>query len=331
MDDREWGQLCDYVVSLYNVIDYQGVIRYYDDYENMLIESKIESHNRNSKLKVVVSDQKRHLFYNDNSVKKFSDFVGIVNAISFCPDDILLFQASPKLRRNFVDMELIKLSKKYTSTLSHYQKTLKDRNIALKQDVMDDNLIQIYTDQMVDDEIVIIQQRESFISNLMEYARKLYPFFSKEKEYIDAKYITFVDTSKDLKEKIVKSYENTILKDKKYKQTNIGIHRDDIQFLLNGEDVSEVASQGQKRSFLLALKLGLSQMVFEKTGQYPILLLDDVFSELDEFRKRELIRILPKQMQIFITTVEKIDLSWFKNRNVLFYEVENGFVKEVSQ
>ena len=140
-----------------------------------------------------------------------------------------------------------------------------------------------------------------------------------------------MDTSKDLKEKIVKSYENTILKDKKYKQTNIGIHRDDIQFLLNGEDVSEVASQGQKRSFLLALKLGLSQMVFEKTGQYPILLLDDVFSELDEFRKRELIRILPKQMQIFITTVEKIDLSWFKNRNVLFYEVENGFVKEVSQ
>ena len=81
-----------------------------------------------------------------------------------------------------------------------------------------------------------------------------------------------------------------------YHQTNLGIHKDDIQFLLNGSNINDVASQGQKRSFLLALKLGLAQIIYEKSHQYPILLLDDVFSELDDIRKKQLIQKLPLNM-----------------------------------
>ena len=98
-------------------------------------------------------------------------------------------------------------------------------------------------------------------------------------------------------------------------------------FELNGKPVCEVASQGQKRSFVLALKLGLAQIIYEKSGQYPILLLDDVFSELDDFRKQQLIEKLPKNMQIFITTTEKLNMQW--NREVRFYDIEQGRIKEV--
>ncbi|MDD7280473.1 DNA replication/repair protein RecF [Floccifex sp.] len=301
-----------------------------DSQDQMLVQAKIESNHSMSDLKVVVSNQKKHLFHNNNSIKKYSDFVGILNAISFCPDDIMLFSAPKKVRRNFIDMELIKLSKKYTFTLSRYNRTLKNRNMALKQNELDVDLIDVYTSQMIEDEVVIIKQRNSFINSLMAYANRLYPFFSREKEKMSANYITFVDID-NIEENIRKSYENTFDKDCLYKMTNVGIHRDDIQFLLNGKDINEVASQGQKRSYLLAMKLGLAQMVYEKTNQYPILLLDDVFSELDPYRKKELIHILPKNMQIFITTVEKVDASWFKNRSVQFYEVQNGMVKEVTQ
>lgn len=301
------------------------------DKDMMMIEAKASVKNNKEDLKIVVSNQKKHLFRYQNPIKKYSDFVGIINAILFCPDDISLFHQSPKIRRNFVDMELIKLSKTYTSTLSHYQSLLKSRNIVLKQDVVDDHLLDVYTAQMIEDEKVIILQRKKFIQELMNNAKNLYPFFSKEKEVIDAKYMTFVNDFSNLDEEIGKSYENSISKDKMYRQTNVGIHRDDILFLMNGKPVQEVASQGQKRSFLLALKLGLSKMIFDKTGEYPILLLDDVFSELDDHRKKELLNKLPLNMQIFITTTEKMDRNWFRNRNVCFVEIENGIVKEVSR
>ena len=287
----------------------------------------MESNHRREELKVIVDHQKKHLFRFQNPVKKYSDFIGIENAILFCPDDLSLFTSSPKNRRRFIEMELMKLSKTYTATLSSYQKMLKQRNQALKQNKIDDCLVQIYLDQMIEVQSVIIKQRNEFIHSLMDKARELYPFFSNEKENIEAKYVTFIDLDGDMKSHMKEAYGKTLDKEKKYHQTLIGIHRDDILFELNGKPVCEVASQGQKRSFVLALKLGLAQIIYEKSGQYPILLLDDVFSELDDFRKRQLIEKLPKDMQIFITTTEKLNMKW--NREVRFYDIEQGRIKEV--
>lgn len=102
-----------------------------------------------------------------------------------------------------------------------------------------------------------------------------------------------------------------------------------ISFLLNGRPIHEVGSQGQKRSFLLAMKLGLAQIIYEKTKQYPILLLDDVFSELDPMRQKQLIQHLPNSMQVFITSTEPIDKQWFHDRSVRFYHIEDGSLREV--
>ena len=297
--------------------------------ESLIIEAKVESHKQNEQLKVVVSHQKKHLFRFFDPVTKYSDFVGIVNAILFCPDDMMIFSQSPRFRRRFIDMELIKLSKTYTTTLSHYQKILKERNLALKQKEINEDLISIYTMQMIEDEKIILTQRKHFIEQLMIKAKEIYPFFSKQQEVISAKYETFISLDEDLDKKLNQAYAKSFIKDKMYHQTTLGIHKDDIQFLLNGTNINEVASQGQKRSFLLALKLGLAEIIYEKSHQYPILLLDDVFSELDDIRKKQLIERLPLNMQIFITTTELMKPEWFKSRPVKFYEIEKGSIKEV--
>ena len=303
----------------------QSLIQENKDY--FRIEASIENNQRTQNLSIILSEKKKHLFLYNNPVNRYSDFVGIVNAILFCPDDLMLFHQSPRNRRHFIDMELIKLSHTYTQTLSHFQKILRNRNRLLKEDVVDNALLEIYTDQMIQDECIIMKQRSEFIHQLITNAKDLYPFFSDKEEEIDAKYLTFVDDFD--KETLKEMYLRSEFKDKKYRQTNLGIHKDDIEFLLNGQRIAEIASQGQKRSFLLALKLALVQIIKDKTNQYPILLLDDVFSELDASRKEQLVRHLPKEMQIFITTTEPMDLTWFESRSVHFYEIENGHIQEV--
>lgn len=298
------------------------------EHSDCMISARIESNHRKEDLKIVIQDQKKHLFRFSDPIKKYSDFVGIVNAILFCPDDLMLFTQSPKQRRRFIDMELIKISKTYTSTLSMYQKLLKERNIALKQDKVDEFLVDIYLDQMIDAQKIIITQRSHFIQRLMDEARKIYPFFSKEKEELGALYETFVDVDDQLEDHLRLAYEKVKKKEILYRQTLIGIHKDDICFLLNGKPVQEVASQGQKRSFVLALKLALAKIIYDKTHQYPILLLDDVFSELDDDRKVQFIHALPRDMQIFITTTDRLSNQW--NRPVHYYEIEQGTIREVN-
>ena len=298
--------------------------------EWMKIEATIETHQYDEKVKVLVSENQRLLFHYDDPVRKFSDFVGIVNAILFCPDDMLLFKGSPRQRRRMIDMELIKLSHTYTITLSHYQKVLKERNAALKQNHVDSIYIQTLTDQLIQDQMIIMKQRYSFVNRLYKQMVKLYPFFSLEKETIRLEYQTFVDMKQDLQSQMKQAYELSFEKDCKYKQTTLGIHKDDVLFLFDDKLMSQVASQGQKRSFLLAMKLGLSNIIYETKKEYPILLLDDVFSELDTQRRQQLIEHLPQSMQIFITTTEKIEPEWFGNRKFHIYQVQQGSLKEVS-
>ena len=303
----------------------QNLIRHGDD--SFVIAAQLESKGRREDLKIVVSESKKHLYRFNNPVPKYSSFIGIVNAILFCPDDLNLFSQSPRYRRKFIDMELIKLSKTYTSTLSHYQKLLKERNQALKQYKVDESLIDIYTQQMIEDQKIILLQRNLFIRQLMEKVRKIYPLFSKDQAQIDAVYETFVSLDDQLDENLKREYKKSKAKDFQYKNTSVGIHKDDIIFTLNGVPIIEIASQGQKRSVLLAMKLALSQIIYEKSGQYPILLLDDVFSELDIERRKRFIQMLPEKMQIFVTTTERMDLEWF-DRPVKFYKVESGTMEE---
>lgn len=296
--------------------------------EAFAIECLAERNGRSEDLRVYVQEHKKRLFRYGSPVSAASSFVGTVNAILFCPDDLNLFSSSPARRRQFMDMELVKLSRTYTSTLSHYQKLLKDRNAALKAFHPDTLLIETISHQMAREARILIEQRASFLSLLEEKANEVLPHFSEQSETLQIRYKTSVPPdSEDLQGELDAAYEKALKKDRMTKTTSVGIHRDDVEFILNGRLLTQTASQGQKRTVLLALKIGLASIIEEKTGQYPIMLLDDVFSELDPLRKAALIDCLPKNMQVFVTTTEELSPALF-NRPVKFYTIENAKMKE---
>ncbi len=296
--------------------------------EAFAIECLLERNSRLEDLRIYIQDHKKRLFRYGGPVSAASSFVGIVNAILFCPDDLNLFSSSPSRRRQFMDMELVKLSRTYTSTLSHYQKLLKDRNAALKAFHPDALLIETLAAQMASQARILIEQRASFLSLLEKKANELLPVFSDSSETLQIRYRTSVDPeSENLEEALNEAYRKSLKKDQMTKTTSVGVHRDDIEFILNGKLLTQTASQGQKRTVLLALKIALASIIRDKTGEYPIMLLDDVFSELDNQRRSALIASLPREMQVFITTSEELSPVLF-NRPVKFFTVENAKMKE---
>lgn len=302
-----------------------SLIRHSQD--SFVLEGTIENKGRLEKLKTVFSQGKKFLYRNDKPVRSFSEFVGILNAVLFSPDDLTLFSDSPKERRKMIDMELVKLSRSYTSLLSQFQKLLKERSAILKSWKSDEILLSTVTAQMIEAQAVLIVQRRAFITLLEQEASEIFPRFSQGKEQLSIRYKTCVDPDQDIREQLRQIYDSTLERDRRMKTTSAGIHKDDLEFYLNGKLITQTASQGQKRSVMLALKIGLCQVIREKTGQNPVLLLDDVFSELDESRRQGLIASFPEEIQIFITTAEPVSPGWFK-RPVKFYTVDHGKMKE---
>lgn len=297
------------------------------EYDQFAIDCICESKGQSSKLRIMVDHSRKYLFADGNPVKTFSSFIGRINAVLFCPDDLNLFSLPPKNRRQFMDMELVKLSRSYTGTLSQFQKILKERNLLLKEKRVNPVLIDAATSQMINHQILLFEQRSRFLKRLEEKANAVLPLFTDNEETLSIRYVSCADPSKDLRPQFEELYRQTRDRDLLMRSTQAGIHKDDVEFLLNGRLVTQTASQGQKRSVMLSVKLGLCEMIRETCGEYPILLLDDVFSELDDQRRARLIQALPENMQIFITTAEPVSPAWF-DRDVNFYTVRNGKIKE---
>lgn len=295
--------------------------------ESFTLECVVENSGRLESLKTIFSQGKKYLFRNGKPVSAFSNFVGILNAVIFCPDDLRLFSDPPKERRKMIDIELVKLSRSYTTVLSQFNKLLKERSTILKTYQVDQVLLKTITDQMIDAQVILIQQRVAFVKLLNEKMNEIFHNFSEGNETLTLRYKTCVDASADVRQQLVEAYAKSYDKDLKMKTTAIGIHKDDLEFYLDGKLVTQTASQGQKRSIMLALKIALCQVIKDKTGHHPVLLLDDVFSELDESRRAGLVAAFPDEIQIFITTAETVDPSWF-NRPVHFYTVDHGVMKE---
>lgn len=263
---------------------------------------------------------RKKLFRFGNTVPSFSQFVGTLNAVLFSPDDMMFFTGAPMQRRRFMDTELVKLSAGYTSALSACQKLLRDRNALLKKKNPDPVLLETCTARLISLQKTVITQRQGFADRLSEKLQQLYPVFSGGKEHLEIRYQTFVDTAKPLEPQMEHIYRKTLERDRRFCSTGEGVHKDDLVFLLNGYPMPAVSSQGQKRSALLSLKLALCEIIREKTGEYPVFLLDDVFSELDPERRQKLIELLPKTMQVFITAAEPVQAD-FEGRQVMVHQI----------
>lgn len=297
-----------------------------------LLKATIQKKQKQVEIRANLNEQGKNLFFYQTPIKKVSDFIGTLNAVLFCPDDMTLFNASPRVRRRFIDMELSKVSKSYTRVLNEVGRLLKERNAYLKQAKVDVSYLQVLTDQLIDRQLVIMKQRYQFLKDLLQSCLPFYETLAQDQTTLAFEYRSCVPFYEDVEEmrKLLKArYEKSYERDIFLKQTTVGIHKEDFMFLINGKEIASYASQGQKRSVLLSMKVGIVYMIARMIQEYPILLLDDVFSELDEYRKLKLLESLPNEVQIFITTTDVNEIPKLADRQYIQWNVEQGIMQKV--
>jgi len=275
-----------------------------NDMQNIIKEGKdfgVIEINENKKYKMVISKTGKQLLINNILYKKISDFIGNIKAIMFSPSDLNLVYGSKTDRRQFLNTELSIINKKYIYEINKYNKLLKERNEILKNYDKNKNVIlNVITDELIETNKIIYKYREDFINNLNRYIKKIHKDLYGEDLYL--KYMPSVKY-----DDFDSVYKERLEYDIVTKSTSKGIHRDDLLFMINDNNAISYSSQGQVRSIVLSLKISLFYYMRELFGNNICLLLDDVFSELDNDRVLALVKFLINENQTFITTTS-IDL-----------------------
>lgn len=285
--------------------------------------SKIEANCDIGKLKVVISNNGKRLYFNDNVLKKTSEFIGKINCILFKPNDLNLFTDSPRERRRILDIEIGKVSNEYLLSLSTYNLLVKDKNRLLKEDDVDLNYLDIIDEKMISEMKTVIKYREEFINIVNSYISNIYDDLSDSNTKISIKYKACGDIE-HLEENMLRSRDKDLL----YRYANFGIHHDDYEFYYDDNLIQTVASQGQSRLTVISFKLALEKYIRYKTNKCPIILLDDILSELDFDNKQRLLHYIPYDNQTIITGTDLDNIEILNNFNLIeIKEREDGWYK----
>jgi DNA replication and repair protein RecF len=259
-------------------------------------------------------------------IRRSSELYGLVNIIFFSPEDLNIIKSGPSARRRFIDMELCQLDKIYVDNLIKYNKTLEQRNKLLKDIYFNPSLedtLDIWNSNLVKYGSEIIKRRRIFIEKLNSIIENIHYKLSGNKEHLVISYEESVNEDKFLQE-----LNDNIGRDKKTKMTGCGPHRDDISFLIGDVDIRKYGSQGQQRTTALSLKLAEIELVRQSIGDSPVLLLDDVLSELDSNRQNYLLNsINDVQTIITCTGLDEFINNRF-NINRIFKVTEGHVSKE---
>lgn len=283
--------------------------------EKDAIETRVDMHLRKSKSKGIAIDGQK--------IKKAADLLGLCNVVFFSPEDLNIIKNGPAERRRFVDMELCQLDSFYLYNLNHYNKIVNQRNKLLKDMYMNPDLkdtLTIWDSQLVSFGSKIIERRKIFAEQLNEIICEIHKKLSGGKEEI----LVYYNPDVSVEDFEVKLKMNQY-RDIKLKQTTVGPHRDDFSFMIGKVDVRRFGSQGQQRTAALSLKLSEIELVKKIAKDFPVLLLDDVLSELDSNRQNYLLNSIGDiQTIITCTGLEEFVNNRFEINKV--YNVNNGKV-----
>jgi DNA replication and repair protein RecF len=280
-----------------------------------------------------MTDQKKKLRLNEILQAKIGNLMGNLLVVLFSPESLSLIKDGPSERRRFMDISLSQIKPMYFHYLQDYNKILKNRNKLLKDqnDIHKlKNVIGIWNEQLADYGSKITCHRNEFLSKIEEYAKIKHRTISGGREEIKIKYKSSVpsdsfDNWDNLKKIYVNRLESSLKNDMIRCSTSYGPHRDDFEIFINDKNTKQFASQGQQRSATLALKLAELEIMKNETNSYPVLLLDDVMSELDKNRREFLLDQMDK-IQTFITVTDKDMFEEQKLHEVSFIKVEQGNV-----
>ncbi|ERJ12535.1 DNA replication/repair protein RecF [Haloplasma contractile] len=306
------------------------------DQEFTKVSAKLLDDDDFKRLNLILSRSGKKALINNVEKTKMSDYIGAFNVVMFAPEDLNIVKGSPQVRRKFIDVEIGQISPIYISELNTYNKILRQRNELLKQmdyrTKQDTSFLDVLTEQLSDVAYKIIIRRIDFIKKLNHYANNLHRFISGHKEELIINYQCSIkyDDSHDLsRESIYKQYTDKYQSDLYKGTTSLGPHRDDLLFSVNNLDVSSFGSQGQQRTTALSTKLSLIDFIKDETGKFPIVLLDDVLSELDDLRQTQLLDCIKEKVQTFVTTtnISGIKSDLLDKSSIFYIENSNIFVK----
>ena len=310
------------------------LIAFDKDYTNIM--GQVHKHGRKFDLRVLISKKGKKVWVNRVEQSKLSKYVGQLNAILFSPEDLELIKGAPSLRRKFMDQEFGQINSEYLYFASKYRQVLQQKNNYLKQlargQAKDQIFLDVLSDQLAGIAAEIIFRRLKFLNYLNDQAQEAYEHISLASEKLTIRYRPSVsevkqgDSVEEIYQKLQLAFKNNKAAEIKKATTLLGPHRDDIAFFLNGKDAHLYASQGQQRSIALSIKLAEIKLVHHVTKEYPLLLLDDVMSELDHGRQSALLNYIHGKTQTFITTTDLEGISWEIIKQPKIYHLESGVV-----
>lgn len=272
-----------------------------------------------NEVEINFKNKKKEVFINKYKIERKREYIGYLVTVMFDPDDLNIIKGDPSLRRKYMDQELIATDIEYYLSLIKYRKILEQRNKLLKDSYrkkINDDIMEAWEEQLAKYGIIILNKRLNLINNIKDIAKDIHYHISFNEEELTLKYSSKIDFDLLLKGDIkgfnklyIDELKNRRSRDIERGYTSIGPHRDDIEIYINNINGKKFASQGQQRTVALCLKLAEIEFIKNSIGEYPILLLDDVLSELDKKRKNKLLEVIGNNIQTFITTTDINDIN----------------------
>jgi DNA replication and repair protein RecF len=272
---------------------------------------------------------------------KMTDFLGHFQAVLFAPEDLQLVKGGPAVRRRFLDMELSQTQPAYLYHLTQYNRALQQRNTLLRQEEADDAFLDAFEAQLAEHGAQVLRRRLRFVAEMAPIADEIYRTIAENREGLRMEYACTVPevpahagaaTDSEaalvqLTEVLLRALQQKRSHDRRFGATSVGPHRDDLRLYLDGVPVQAFASQGQQRTIALSLRLAEIEFIHRQVGEYPVLLLDDVLSELDDSRQRNLVMAMSEKVQTILTTTSLFPLTGRLRENARLFSVCSGIIQ----
>lgn len=288
------------------------------DSEIATVEAEYQKKDRNGKIKIDISNKKQ-ISVNGIKIRKLSEILGNINIVIFTPEDINILKDGPANRRRFLDMMIGQLRPNYVYNLNLYLKTIEQRNNYLRQ-IKEENkpqeMLEIWDEKLAEYGEKIYKYRKEFVDKIISKINVIHKKITDQKEELRIEYNSDCQNKENYLNLLKERRKLDIIKG----FTTKGVHRDDFMIYINDKEVNVYGSQGQNRTVILSLKLAELNVVYDELGEYPILLLDDFMSELDEKRRKNFLKNI-ENTQVIITGTEKIDIP---NLDYNLYHIKKG-------
>ena len=286
--------------------------------DKLMVEANFQKKDRDGKIRIEIGSKKQ-ITVNGIKIKKLSELLGNINIVIFTPEDINILKDGPAGRRRFLDMMIGQLRPNYVHNLNLYMQTLEQRNNYLKQ-IKELNkpqeMLEIWDEKLAEYGEKVYLYRKEFVDKIINIINDIHKKITDEKEELKIEYISNCSNKNEYLKILNERRKLDIIKG----FTTKGVHRDDFVIYINDREVGVYGSQGQNRTVILSLKLSELNVVYDEIGEYPILLLDDFMSELDEKRRKNFLENI-ENTQVIITGTDKVDLSTI---DCSLYNVQKG-------